>query len=253
MDQTHILLPPEDTKSFPSPAGGRNSCFYSHIPSPSGWAYCVNSYSDQSIYHEAEAGSHCNNPASTPKNPDLQDSAASNKFLFIPGPCQRSVPPKDRATAVRGCRQWSCPKCPQESHSLLVASLPCKQRPGDVKTRRWIFICCHGITFCCKRDSGTQSSLKTGKTTQWIYQMSRAWSLSPRPVFSVLLCHPSTRAKPPTSQQLDNSHVSCHLTTYTKVNTHKKVLERKDHSAAQSRDAEGNCHCYERMTMRMKN
>lgn len=143
--------------------------------------------------------------------------------------------------------------CPQESHSLLVASLPCKQRPWDVKTHRWIFICCHGITFCWKRDSGTQSSLKTGKTTQWIYQMSRAWSLSPRPVFSVLLCHPSTRAKPPTSQQLDNSHVSCRLTTYTKVNTHKKVLERKDHSAAQSRDAEGNCHCYEKMTMRMKN
>lgn len=59
-------------------------------------------------------------------------------------------------------------------------------------------------------------------------------------------CCSVTRAPEPSHQPASNWIILMSLVvlpTYTKVNTHKKVLERKDRSAARSRGAEGSCHC----------
>lgn len=112
------------------------------------------------------------------KNPTCRALRLPTISYSLPDPCQRSAASRSTEgqtlTAVRGYRNWSPPKYPQEVHSLLIASLPCKQRPGNVEIRCWIFIFCHGSALSHRRDSATQSSLKSGKTRQEIYQMTRA-------------------------------------------------------------------------------
>lgn len=90
------------------------------------------------------------------------------------------------------------------------------------------------------------------RSTRW---PEHALSSSLRPGFNMLLYHPSSTvilsmAPEPSHQPACNWIILMSvviLPTYTKAKTHKKVLERKDYSAVQSWDAEGDYYCHGRL------
>lgn len=154
-------------------------------------------------------------------------------------------------TAGRGRINWSPPEYPQGAPSLLMASLPCKQRPGNVKIHCCIFIFYHGSAFSGGHRVPWSLAKPGRRSTRW---PECALSSSLGPAFSVLFYHPSSTVTPSVAPE-PSHQPACNwiilmsvviLPTYTKASTHKKVLERKDHSAAQSWDAEGSYHCHGR-------